>query len=86
MTSKKEEGEAKKDEMTSKKEKIKGKVKDVHEACKTEIETFCSDIKKGKGRILKCLNEKQGEEGFGEECKTKVEELGKKVKKHKGKK
>ena len=38
--------------------------------CKTEIETHCSDIELGEGRILACLAE--NDEEVGESCKKAV--------------
>jgi hypothetical protein len=38
--------------------------------CETEIETHCSDIMAGEGRILACLEE--NEEEIGESCKTAI--------------
>jgi hypothetical protein len=70
-----------KEKIAKKKEEIKNKIKDIHEVCKAEVEKFCSDITKGKGRIVKCLKDKKDEEGFGAECKAEIEELGKKKKK-----
>ncbi len=40
--------------------------------CKTEIETLCSDVEIGEGRLLACLDE--NEEDVGESCKTAISE------------
>jgi hypothetical protein len=72
-----------KTKIEEKKEKIKEKIKDMHETCKAEIEKFCADVKKGKGRILKCLKENKDKEGFGAECKSELESLKKHKKKWK---
>jgi hypothetical protein len=42
----------------------------VAQECKTEIETHCSDIKLGEGRILACLAE--NDEEVGESCKKAI--------------
>lgn len=64
-----------KEKMEKKKEEVKEKMKDLHEVCKTEVEQFCGNIKKGKGKIIKCLHEKKSEAGFGEDCKKELEAL-----------
>lgn len=70
-----------KDKFAAKKEEVKGKMKDIEETCKAEVEKYCADVKKGKGKIVKCLIEKKDEEGFAAECKEAVEALkGKKFK------
>ncbi len=38
--------------------------------CETEIETLCSDVEIGEGRLLACLDE--NEEDVGESCKTAI--------------
>jgi len=40
--------------------------------CETEIETLCSDVEIGEGRLLACLDE--NEEDVGESCKTAISE------------
>ena len=40
--------------------------------CETEIETLCSDVEIGEGRLLACLDE--NEEAVGESCKTAISE------------
>ncbi len=37
--------------------------------CKQDVETFCKDVKRGKGAIHKCLDEHQGQLSL--ECKEK---------------
>ena len=39
-------------------------------ACRTDIETHCSDVEMGEGRILACLDEHQQE--LGESCKDAI--------------
>ncbi len=38
--------------------------------CETEIETLCSDVEIGEGRLLACLDE--NEEDVGQSCKTAI--------------
>jgi hypothetical protein len=38
--------------------------------CKTEIQTLCSDVEPGEGRILDCLG--QQEEKIGQACKQAI--------------
>ncbi len=40
--------------------------------CETEIETLCSDVAIGGGRLLACLDE--NEEDVGQSCKTAISE------------
>ncbi len=40
--------------------------------CETEIETLCSDVEIGEGRLLACLDE--NEEDVGQSCKTAISE------------
>ena len=42
----------------------------VAESCATEIETLCSDVKAGEGRILQCLEEKDAQ--IGETCRKSI--------------
>ena len=44
----------------------------VAQSCQTEIETVCSDVRAGEGRILACLEE--NEESVGAACKSAVAE------------
>ncbi len=41
--------------------KMKEKIRDVAESCKDDAAKFCMDIEPGKGRILRCLKQHQGE-------------------------
>jgi hypothetical protein len=41
--------------------------------CKADIEKFCKDVKKGEGRIIKCLKEHQSE--LSPECKARGADL-----------
>ncbi len=42
----------------------------VAESCETEIETLCSDVKVGEGRILACLE--ANNEKIGETCRKSI--------------
>lgn len=42
----------------------------VAESCETEIETLCSDVKAGEGRILQCLEENDAQ--IGETCRKSI--------------
>jgi hypothetical protein len=46
---------------------MKEKVQDFSEACKNDASKFCKDTKPGRGRILKCLKQHEGE--LSAECK-----------------
>lgn len=41
--------------------KMKEKFKDVAEACQDDAGKVCKDVKPGKGRILRCLKQHEGE-------------------------
>lgn len=41
--------------------KMKEKVREVAEACKDDAAKLCKDTKPGKGRILRCLKQHEGE-------------------------
>lgn len=62
---------------------LKGKVKEMNETCKADVEKFCASVEKGKGRIVKCLKENKDKEGFGAECKAELESMKKLKKKWK---
>ena len=51
--------------------KIKEQMKQTHDACKTDIEKSCKDIKPGEGRIAKCLYEHQKD--LSNDCQTQIE-------------
>ena len=62
-------------------EKMKEAMKDVHEACHDDAEKFCGDVKKGRGRMIKCMKEHKDE--VSQSCKDemmKVKETRKKRK------
>lgn len=61
-----------KDKMAEKKEKAK----ELKEICSKEVETFCKDVKRGKGKIIKCLKKHQNEASFSSECKSELEKIG----------
>jgi hypothetical protein len=42
----------------------------VAESCQTEIETLCTDVKVGEGRILACLEENDAQ--IGETCRKSI--------------
>lgn len=46
----------------------------MHKQCSQEMAVFCKDIKPGKARMFKCLQENLAKPNFGEECKAQVEE------------
>ncbi len=52
---------------------VKEEVKEVHEACKGDVEKFCKDVQPGGGRIAKCLKEHQNDLSAG--CKGKIAEM-----------
>lgn len=58
--------------MADKKEKMKEALKDISEACKSDVETHCGDVEKGKGRIMKCM--KENKEKLSEGCKAEIKE------------
>ena len=51
-------------------EKAKERIKDVAEACRGDAENFCSDVEPGKGRILRCLKQHEGE--LSTSCKEQL--------------
>ncbi len=42
-------------------------------ACKSDIETYCSGVEKGEGRVMKCL--KEHKEQLSEGCKTSLRSM-----------
>ena len=50
--------------------KAKEKIRDVAEACKGDAEKLCKDVEPGKGRILRCLKQHEGE--LSADCKKEV--------------
>lgn len=68
-------------ECKTQQEKMKAAMKDIHEACHEDAEKFCGDVKKGRGRMMKCM--KEHKEEMSQSCKdemTKAKEARKKRK------
>lgn len=61
-------------------EKMKENMKDIHEACQADAEKLCGDVKKGRGRVMRCL--KKNKEQVSEACKSEI--ASKKKGMHKG--
>ena len=51
-------------------EQLSAAIAYVAQECETELETLCSDVEIGEGRVLACLDE--NEEDVGESCKTAI--------------
>jgi len=51
---------------------VKEKIQDFVQACKTDKERLCKDIKPGAGRIIQCLKQHEGE--LSPACKEKMEQ------------
>lgn len=62
-------------------EKMKEARHEMKEACKGDIEKFCADIKKGRGRIMKCM--KQHKDELSEGCRSEMADLKKDFQKKK---
>eukprot|EP00884_Botryococcus_braunii_P009912 jgi/Botrbrau1/18922/Bobra.177_2s0076.1 len=45
----------------------------LHKACSEEIAIFCKDVRPGKGRVFKCLQESIAKPDFGQNCAQEVE-------------
>ena len=43
----------------------------MREACKADVEKFCSDVQRGGGRIVECLNKQH--DSVSEACKTTLD-------------
>jgi hypothetical protein len=43
----------------------------MREACKADFEKFCSDVQRGGGRIVECLNKQH--DSLSEPCKTALD-------------
>jgi Cysteine rich repeat len=43
----------------------------MREACKADVEKFCSDVQRGGGRIAECLNKQH--DSLSEVCKTALD-------------
>ena len=52
------------------KELFEEKVKNLTKSCKEDIQKFCSDLKPGEGKIMKCLRE--NELNLTAECKNAI--------------
>lgn len=70
-----------KDKLAQKKEKAK----ELKEVCAKDVEAFCKEVKKGKGRIIKCLKEHENDASLSAECKSELENIGGKGKEKKHK-
>lgn len=64
-------------------EKMKAAFKEVKEACHDDVEKFCSSVKGGKGRIMKCMKEHKEELSAG--CKAEIAEMKEHRKNRRGK-
>ena len=51
-------------------EQISAAISYVAQECETEIQTLCSDVEPGEGRILDCLG--QQDEKVGQACKQAI--------------
>ncbi len=51
-------------------EQLSAAIAYVAQECETELETLCSDVEIGEGRVLACLDENEDE--VGESCKTAI--------------
>lgn len=71
-----------KEHMASKKTEIKQAMKEVHAACEADVEALCSDVEKGKGRVMKCLKEKRDQVSEGCKAELKEKKENRKNKKH----
>jgi len=43
----------------------------MREACKADVEKYCSDVQRGGGRIAECLNKQH--DALSEACKTALD-------------
>ncbi len=59
-------------ECKAKKDMMKKHFKEIKEACHEDAEKFCSDVKQGKGRIMKCMKKHKAE--LSESCKKEIDE------------
>lgn len=55
-----------KDQMHAMREEFK----EIHKACKNDVEKFCKDVEPGKGRIMSCL--KQNEDKLSHSCREET--------------
>eukprot|EP00879_Flechtneria_rotunda_P002629 GHRR01002831.1.p1 GENE.GHRR01002831.1~~GHRR01002831.1.p1 ORF type:complete len:772 (+),score=213.92 GHRR01002831.1:193-2316(+) len=42
------------------------------QACTKEIERYCKDVPHGNARVIRCLQEKKGQQDFGKPCRKEV--------------
>lgn len=49
---------------------MKEQMKDVHEACTEDVQKHCGDVKRGRGRVMKCL--KKNQDVLSEVCKNEL--------------
>lgn len=61
-------------------EKMKAAMKEVKDACHEDYEKFCSEVKPGGGRIMKCM--KEHEQELNQNCKDEINKA--KQKRHRG--
>ncbi len=54
-------------------EQIAAAIAHVAEQCMTDVQTLCSDVKEGDGRILMCLDEQA--DGVGDACKQAISDV-----------
>jgi hypothetical protein len=52
---------ARADDGQARREKRREAVKDVMDDCAADAEKFCKDVPKGKGRVVRCLKEHEGQ-------------------------
>lgn len=60
---------------------MKTAMKGIHEACHDDAEKFCGDVKKGRGRMIKCMKEHKDEMSQG--CKDEMAKMKETRKKRK---
>lgn len=60
----------------------KAAMEELKKACGADIEKFCSTVKGGHGRIMRCMKEHKAE--LSEGCKTQVAEIRDLRKSHRG--
>ena len=54
-----------------------GEMKNIHQACRADMQKFCTSVKPGEGRVMGCL--KQHESELSTLCKTEVDKMKEKV-------
>lgn len=70
------------EECKASKKKMRAAVMEVKEACHDDLEKFCSTVKAGGGRIMKCMKEHKEELSQG--CKAEVEQMKEERKSRRG--